>query len=189
MDSRRLKIPDLIVLEPARHSDERGFFSEIYNRDHIQNAGISLDIVQENFSLSAQQHTVRGLHFQLPPLAQGKLVQVVSGSILDVAVDIRQGSPWFGQHISIELSASNWQQLWVPAGFAHGFCTLEDDTAVIYKVSAPYSAEHDSGIQWNDPDLGIDWPANETDALLSAKDQQLKPLAEIDSPFKYEDQS
>lgn len=189
MTAHRLKIPDLIVLEPARHGDERGFFSEIYNQERARNAGIELDIVQENFSMSAQQYTVRGLHFQTPPAAQAKLVQVLQGSILDVVVDVRRGSPWFGQHVSVELSATNWQQLWVPVGFAHGLCTLEPDTAVLYKVSAPYSAEHDSGIQWNDPELGIDWPVEQSNALLSAKDQQLKPLADFDSPFIYEDRS
>jgi dTDP-4-dehydrorhamnose 3,5-epimerase len=187
MDSRRLTIPDLILLKPARHTDERGFFSEIYNREHLLSAGIELNIVQENYSLSTQANTVRGLHFQMPPFAQAKLVQVVSGSILDVAVDVRRDSPWFGQHVCVELSASNWQQLWVPTGFAHGFCTLEPDTAVLYKVSAPYAAEHDSGIRWNDPALNIGWPIDEADAILSDKDLRLKLLAEIDSPFIYED--
>ena len=120
--------------------------------------GITADFVQDNHSLSVPRGVVRGLHFQVPPHAQGKLVRVVRGAILDVAVDIRHGSPTFGQHVSCVLSASNWSQLWVPKGFAHGFCTLEPDTTVLYKVDAVYSAEHDRGFAWSDPALAIPWP-------------------------------
>ena len=188
MDYHALEIPDVVVIEPARHDDSRGFFSELYNRTALQAAGIDIDIVQENFSLSAQQHTVRGLHFQLPPFAQGKLVQVVKGRILDVAVDVRAGSPSYGRHVAVELSRDNWRQLWIPAGFAHGFCTLEPDTEVIYRVTAPYSPEHDSGIRWDDPALGIDWPVTAAAAQVSDKDRQLQPLAAFDSPFTYGDE-
>ncbi len=177
------------MLEPARLGDERGFFSEVYSRAATAEAGIDLDIAQENYSLSAATNTVRGLHFQAPPCAQAKLVQVVSGAMLDVVVDLRRGSPWYGQYISIELSAENWAQLWVPVGFAHGFCTLEPDTAVIYKVSTPFSAEHDSGIFWNDPDLKIDWPVAEGNAILSEKDASLQAFRDFDTPFSYEGQS
>lgn len=189
MDYRPLEIPDVLLLEPVRHRDERGFFSEIYSRSAAAAAGIAADLVQENYSLSLAANTVRGLHFQTPPCAQGKLVQVVSGAILDVAVDLRKSSPWYGQYISVELSAENWSQLWVPEGFAHGFCTLEPDTAVIYKVSAPYSAEHDSGILWNDPELGIDWPVSGSDAVLSEKDAALQTFGDFETPFSYEGQA
>lgn len=189
MDIQPLTIPDIKLLTPVRHGDERGFFSEIYSEQAMTDAGLSLNFVQENYSLSAVPHTVRGLHMQAPPFAQTKLVQVVSGAIIDVAVDIRRGSPWYGQFVMVELSAANWQQLLVPAGFAHGFCTTAPDTAVIYKVTAPYSPEHDGGILWNDPELGIPWPADATTALLSTKDQKLPLLKDFASPFTYNERS
>jgi len=158
MKAERLAIPDLILIEPARFGDDRGFFSEVWSRRTLAAHGITADFVQDNHSLSRQKGVVRGLHFQRPPTAQAKLVRVVRGSILDIAVDIREGSPTYGQHVACELSAANWQQLWIPAGFAHGFVTLEEDTEVLYKVDAYYDRATDAGIAWNDPALAIDWP-------------------------------
>lgn len=186
MQIETLAIPDVKLLTPVRHQDGRGFFSEIYNRETMRELGITLEFVQENFSLSADQGTVRGLHFQTHPFAQDKLVHVVSGSILDVAVDLRRGSPWFGQHVVAELSADNWQQLLVPVGFAHGFCTLEPDTAVMYRVTGHYSGEHDHGVRWDDPEIGIDWPVEPGAAVLSAKDLRQPLLSECTQLFDYD---
>ncbi len=181
MKAERLAIADLLLIEPTRFGDDRGFFSEVFSRRALAAHGITADFVQDNHSLSRQKGVVRGLHFQRPPSAQGKLVRVVRGSILDVAVDIREGSPTYGQHVACELSASNWQQLWVPPGFAHGFVTLEEDTEVLYKVDAYYDREADAGIAWNDPALGIDWPVN--DPILSDKDRKAPKLSDIPPPF------
>lgn len=172
-------LPDVKIITPARHGDQRGFFSETWNRAALREAGIDADFVQDNHSLSGPAGTVRGLHFQSAPFAQDKLVRVSRGSILDVAVDLRRSSPTYGRHVAVELSAENWRQLWVPAGFAHGFCTLEPDTEVQYKVTAPYSAPHDHGLLWNDPALGIEWPVEGESALLSAKDNAQPCLAEL----------
>jgi dTDP-4-dehydrorhamnose 3,5-epimerase len=149
-------------------------------------AGIETEFVQDNQSLSVRAGTIRGLHFQAPPFAQAKLVRVVRGRILDVAVDVRRGSPTYGRHVAVELSEENWQQLFIPVGFAHGFCTLTDNTEVIYKVSAPYSAETDGGILWNDPDLGIAWPQLAAPPVLSDKDAKLPTLRSIESPFEFD---
>lgn len=184
LNAQRLEIPDVILVTPAKFGDDRGFFSETYNETAFHELGIAARFVQDNQSLSRQKGVVRGLHFQTPPHAQGKLVRVVRGSILDVAVDIRQGSPTYGKHVAVELSADNWRQLWLPEGFAHAFCTLEDNTEVIYKVTDYYAPECDAGIQWNDPDLGIAWPISAAEAVLSAKDMKLPRLAEITSPFR-----
>jgi dTDP-4-dehydrorhamnose 3,5-epimerase len=185
MDIINLDIPDVKILRPVQHKDQRGFFSEIYSQPTLAAAGIELGIVQENYAFSAEANTVRGFHYQAPPLAQDKLVQVVRGAILDIALDLRRGSPWYGQYVSAEISADNWNQILIPVGFAHGLCTLEPNTAVIYKVTAPYSPEHEGGIRWNDPDLQIPWPVNSQDALLSGRDQALPFLAELDTPFEY----
>ena len=174
-----LKIDGLMLFTPVRHGDARGWFSETWRQDVWAAAGIGVDFVQDNESFSAAKGTLRGLHFQLAPAAQGKLVRVVRGRILDVAVDIRPGSSTFGQHIAIEMSAAEGQQLFIPAGFAHGFCTHEADTHIAYKVSAYYSPEHDRGIRWNDPDLAINWPVNEGEAFLSEKDRGQKSLKEV----------
>ncbi len=171
------------LLAPVQHHDPRGFLSETYNRKALQDAGIDVEFVQDNHSLSRTRGLIRGLHFQAPPFAQAKLVRVVRGRILDIAVDIRRGSEHFGKHVAVELSAENWRQLFVPVGFAHGFCSLEPDTEVFYKVDNHYSAEHDRGLKWNDPQLGIAWPVDETEAQLSDKDRRWPPLAELDSPF------
>lgn len=164
-------IPDVKVITPRRFSDERGFFSETWNSSVLkEEAGIDALFVQDNHSLSRPVGTVRGLHFQSAPFAQDKLVRVTRGRIIDVAVDLRRSSDSYGRHVAVELSADNWRQLWIPAGFAHGFCTLEPDTEVQYKVTAPYSAAHDHGVLWNDPDLAIAWPVAAKDAVLSEKD-------------------
>lgn len=178
-----LAIPEVRLLTPRRHGDHRGFFSEVYNRKALLEAGIDLDFVQDNHSLSADRGTVRGLHFQSPPFAQDKLVRVVRGAVFDVAVDLRRDSPTYGRHVSATLSAKDWNQLLVPVGFAHGFVTLEDNTEVIYKVSNYYAPEHDHGLRWNDPALGIEWPIREEEAILSAKDEVQPMLADLNSPF------
>jgi dTDP-4-dehydrorhamnose 3,5-epimerase len=151
-------ISGLKVITPARHADQRGFFSETYSAKVLTQHGLDYAFVQDNHSHSAQPGVVRGLHFQVPPHPQVKLVRVVRGSILDVAVDIRRNSPTYGHHFALELSAENWRQLLVPEGFAHGFCTLVPDTEVLYKVTAYYSPEHEQGLMWNDPDIAIAWP-------------------------------
>src|SRR5215204_2206355 len=158
-------LADVKIVKPKRFGDARGFLSEVFNRRAFAQAGISLDFVQDNHSSSAKAGTVRGLHFQTAPFAQAKLVRVSRGRILDVAVDLRRSSPTFGQHVAVELSAANWLQLLVPVGFAHGFCTLEDETEVLYKVTAYYAAAHDRGIAWDDPALGIPWPVTAADAI------------------------
>lgn len=159
------------MLKPARFRDERGFFSETYNKQRLAKLGIAVEFVQDNLSFSALAGALRGLHFQRPPFAQAKLTSVLKGSVIDVVVDLRKGSPTFAQHLSARLSAEEGNQLFVPAGFAHGFLTLEPDTLFAYKVSAYYSPEHDSGIKWNDTRLGIDWGRSEV--LLSDKDARL----------------
>lgn len=175
----RLSIAEVMVIVPDRFGDERGFFSETYSRRSLADAGIVDEFVQDNHSLSSPVGTVRGLHYQLPPFAQAKLVRVTRGAILDVAVDIRRGSPTFGQHVAATISAAAWNQIYVPAGFAHGFCTLEPDTEVVYKVTAYYSRAHDRGIGWNDPRLEIAWPVDSASALLSDKDRNQPCLADV----------
>lgn len=177
------EISGLILVEPRKFGDHRGFFSETYNRRRLAEQGFDLEFVQDNHSLSAERGVVRGLHFQSPPHAQDKLVRVVRGAVLDVVVDLRKGSPSFGDHAAVELSAENWRQLLVPKGFAHGFVTLEPETEMIYKVTDYYAPEHDHGILWNDPDLGIDWPVAAEAARLSDKDRAQPRLAGIESPF------
>ncbi|AWB08136.1 dTDP-4-dehydrorhamnose 3,5-epimerase (plasmid) [Azospirillum humicireducens] len=183
MDVLSLDIPDVKIIRPKKFGDHRGFFSETYTKKTFEAAGLHHDFVQDNHSLSAEVGTVRGLHFQLPPFAQDKLVRVVRGAILDVAVDIRKGSPSFGRHVSAVISAAEWNQILVPVGFAHGFCTLEPDTEVIYKVTNYYSPEHDRGLLWNDPALGIDWPVTADKARLSDKDHKHPPLARLGDLF------
>jgi dTDP-4-dehydrorhamnose 3,5-epimerase len=185
MDVVALDIPDVKLLRPPRFGDARGFFSEIYNQERLAAAGIPMDFVQDNCSFSQAVGTVRGLHFQFPPKAQAKLVMALKGRVLDVAVDCRKGSPTYGRHVSAELDAKKWTQLFVPVGFAHGFCTLEPDTLVLYKVTAPYAPELDSGILWNDPDLGIPWPVTAEKAVLSDKDKRLPRFRDLADQFSY----
>lgn len=165
------EIPDVKVLLPKKFGDHRGFFSEIYNSKTLKSLGITGDFVQDNHSLSVEKGVLRGLHYQVAPASQGKLVRVVHGSILDIAVDIRRNSPTFGQHVAAVLSAENWRQIYVPQGFAHGFVTLEANTQVLYKVTDYYSPKHERGIAWNDPALGIDWGVDATSAVLSDRDK------------------
>lgn len=181
----RLAIPEVLVLTPTRHQDARGFFSETYSRRGLEAAGLAIDFVQDNHALSVAAGTVRGLHFQTPPFAQDKLVRVTRGSILDIAVDIRVGSPTYGQHVSAIISADAGNQILVPAGFAHGLVTLEENTEVLYKVSAYYAPDHDKGLLWNDPDLGIDWQIDPARALLSDKDKVQPRLADLPAYFRY----
>ena len=181
----RMEIPEVWALTPRDFLDARGSFTEIYNARAFAAIGIDLAFVQDNQSTSARRGTLRGLHFQIPPMAQPKLVRVVKGSALDVAVDIRRGSPTYGRHVSRELSASNREQFFVPAGFAHGFCTLEDETVVIYKVSEFYSPEHERGLRWDDPSLGIDWGVATASVLLSLRDEQYPAFDELPPFFEY----
>jgi dTDP-4-dehydrorhamnose 3,5-epimerase len=173
-------------MSPVKHGDQRGFFSETYSKAVLADVGIDIDFLQDNHALSVQSGTVRGLHFQVPPFAQEKLIRVARGAIFDVAVDIRVGSPTFGQHVSAIISADAWNQILVPVGFAHGLATLEPNTEVIYKVSNRYSPEHDKGLFWRDPALGIDWPVSETEAILSEKDKRLPKLSELPDYFHYD---
>jgi dTDP-4-dehydrorhamnose 3,5-epimerase len=183
LDIEPTAIPDVKILTPKRFGDGRGFFSEVYNRKRYEDAGVTLDFVQDNHSLSERAGTIRGLHFQTAPFAQDKLVRVVRGRILDVAVDLRKSSPTFGQHVAVELSAQNWRQLLVPIGFAHGFCTLEPNTEVLYKVTNYYSAPHDRGLAFDDPALGIKWPVAPGDAVLSEKDRKHPRLSDLPACF------
>jgi dTDP-4-dehydrorhamnose 3,5-epimerase len=178
-------IPDVKEIRPVRHADPRGFFAEIYRADRLREAGIDAEFVQENHSLSTQRGVVRGLHFQIPPMAQAKLVRVTAGAILEVTVDIRSGSPTYGRHVAIVVTAADGNQLFVPEGFAHGFCTLEPNTELVYKVNRYYSHEHDLGIAWNDPALAISWPVDADAAILSDKDRRQPRLAELPAYFRY----
>lgn len=176
MDFRETAIDGVILITPRRHGDGRGYFAETFRHDLFQEHCGRHNFVQENQSSSSEAGTVRGLHFQVAPKAQGKLVSCIAGALLDVAVDIRPGSPSFGRHVAVELSAANGSQLWIPAGLAHGLCTLEPDTRVNYKVTDYYSKEHEQGLFWNDPDLGIPWPVESGKAVLSDKDRILPGL-------------
>ncbi len=172
-------IPAVKIVTPKKFGDHRGFFSETWSRKAFAEAGLDLDFVQDNHSLSAPVGTLRGLHFQSPPFAQVKLIRVTRGRILDIAVDIRTSSATFGKHVSVELSAENGKQLLVPVGFAHGFVTLEPDTEVLYKVTAPYAPQNDHGLAFDDPALGIDWRLPLSDLTLSDKDRKHPRLAEM----------
>jgi dTDP-4-dehydrorhamnose 3,5-epimerase len=179
-----LTLPRIIATK--RHADHRGWFSEIFHEKRLHEFGITCRFVQDNLSVSSRAGTLRGLHFQLPPAAQVKLIIIVSGRILDVAVDVRQGSPTFGKCVSVELSADSGYQVYVPIGFAHGFLTLEDDVIVMYKVSEYYAEAHDSGIRWNDPDVAFPWPVKNVDVIISEKDARLPFLKNFVSPFPYD---
>jgi dTDP-4-dehydrorhamnose 3,5-epimerase len=179
----RLAIPDVLLLTPRRFHDPRGFFSETWSQTRFAEAGIEGPFVQDNHSVSNARGVLRGLHCQIGPNAQGKLIRVVRGAIWDVAIDIRHGSATYGQQASAVLSAENWCQIWIPIGFLHGYCTLTDDTAVIYKITAPYDPAAERGVIWNDPDLGVAWPVAESDVILSEKDQRLPQFKDCDMWF------
>lgn len=181
MEFKKTTLKDAWIIEPKVFQDERGFFTETYSKREFEKNGIKSDFVQDNHSLSTQKGVLRGLHFQKPPYDQAKLVRVVRGKVLDVIVDLRKNSETFGKWEGFELSAENFKMLYVPRGFAHAFCTLEENTEFVYKVDNFYAPEADSGIAWNDPDLKIDWPI--TDPILSPKDAALKPLKDTDNPF------
>jgi dTDP-4-dehydrorhamnose 3,5-epimerase len=174
------------IIAPKRHADDRGWFSETFHHQRLHELGISCGFVQENQSCSERPGTLRGLHFQLPPAAQAKLVSVLHGRILDVAVDVRCDSPTYGKHVAVELSAETGHQLYVPVGFAHGFLTLEPGVVVMYKVTDYYSPGHESGIRWNDPDIAVSWPFKDADVITSDKDRRLPLLKELASPFEYD---
>lgn len=182
----REKLVAVILLTPRAFSDARGWFSETYHQARAAEAGIDVAFCQDNQSFSVHAGTIRGLHFQRPPFAQAKLVRCIRGSIWDVAVDARRGSPTYGQWVGAILSADNRRQLFMPAGFLHGFITLEDDTEVAYKVNAYYDAPSDGGVKWNDPGLALPWPLDGRDAVVSDKDATLPAFADFDSPFDYD---
>lgn len=176
----------VISLIPRAFADSRGWFSETYNQARAAEAGIVVSFCQDNQSFSASAGIIRGLHYQRPPFAQAKLVRCMRGRIWDIAVDARRGSPTYGQWVAAELSAENRRQLFIPAGFLHGFITLEDNSEVAYKVSALYDAASEGGVSWDDPTLALPWPLNGREALVSDKDAVLPSFAEFDSPFEYD---
>ena len=184
VEVRALDLDGVVEIHPARHADDRGFFSETWNKARWREAGIDADFIQDNHSLSRQRGVLRGLHYQAPPMAQAKLVRVTRGAVFDVAVDIRSGSPSFGRWASTTLSADRWNQLFIPAGFAHGFLTLEPGSEVEYKVSAPYSPDHDRAIRFDDPEIAIDWPIAAGDIILSDKDRTAPRLADVNTGFR-----
>ncbi|MCP3475561.1 dTDP-4-dehydrorhamnose 3,5-epimerase [Bradyrhizobium sp. CCGUVB1N3] len=179
VEIQSLAIAEVKLIRSPKFGDHRGFFSETWNKRALREGGLDLDFVQDNHSFSAATGTVRGLHFQIPPRAQAKLVRVVRGAIFDVAVDIRDNSPTYGQHVNAMISAETGSQLLVPAGFAHGFMTLEENTEVLYKVTDYYAPDCDRGILWSDPDLGIEWPLRRARAVLSDKDSRYPRLRDL----------
>ena len=183
MKVEALAIPDVLLIAPRSFEDARGVFSETWNQRAFAEAGIAATFVQDNHVRSAAAGTLRGLHYQIPPHAQGKLVRVIRGAIFDVAVDLRRQSPTYGRHVGAILSAANTHQIWVPVGFAHGYVTLEPDTEVIYKVTNFYAPSHDRGLLWNDPDLGIEWPVSAEEAVLSDKDKVQPRLRDLPDIF------
>jgi dTDP-4-dehydrorhamnose 3,5-epimerase len=189
MEVTPLAISDVLVLKPKRFGDARGYFVESYNRRQMAANSLEFDFCQDNTSLSQQRGTIRGLHFQTAPSAQTKLLNVLRGAILDVVVDIRNGSPTYGRHVAVELSEENGLQLLVPRGFAHGFCTLVPDTMVQYKVDNFYDPKADAGLLWNDPALGIAWPVRSDEAILTDKDRKHPTLAELPAHFTYDGRS
>jgi dTDP-4-dehydrorhamnose 3,5-epimerase len=174
-----LALPEVLLITPRRHGDARGWFSETWSRKSLAAAGLDIDFVQDNQAFNARSGTVRGLHFQTAPHPQAKLVRVLAGAILDVAVDVRAGSPTLGRWVSARLTAEGGEQLFVPRGFAHGYCTLCDDVMLAYKVDGDYSPQTEGGVIWNDPDLAIDWPVPPDQAVLSDKDLVLPRLADL----------
>lgn len=177
------ELPGVLLIEPKKFGDHRGFFSETFKRSALVEAGVTSDWVQDNQSYSTQLGVVRGLHFQRAPHAQAKIVRVTRGAVLDVVVDIRRSSAHYGRHVAVELSAENWRQIYVPPGFAHGFCTLTEEVEALYKVDAPYAPELEGGLMWDDPDLAIAWPINADQAVLSERDRKWPAFRDFISPF------
>lgn len=178
-----LGLEGLKLITPKKFGDARGFFCETHNAQTWEKVGLNYNFVQDNHSMSRDIGTLRGLHFQTAPFAQDKLVRVLRGRILDVAVDLRRSSPTFKRYVAVELSYENWKQLLIPIGFAHAFVTLEPDTEVFYKTTNFYSPEHDSGVAWDDPELNINWPIEKSQVILSSKDQKLPRLSEVENLF------
>ena len=189
MQFERFNIDGIVAIIPTKRGDSRGFFSETYRKDLMAAEGVTAEFVQDNHVFSAERGVLRGLHFQTPPHAQGKLVRCARGSILDVCVDIRAGSPTFGQHVAIELSADNWKQVWVPPGFAHGYVTLQADCQVIYMVTDYWAPDCERAIAWNDPTLGIDWRVSPANLTLAEKDKRNPPLSELAPVFNFDPRS
>ncbi len=185
MEIKATAIPDVKVIVPARYGDHRGFFSEVYNRSVLAEAGIDIEFVQDNHSFSAQRGTLRGLHFQRPPATQSKLLRVLRGAVVDVAVDCRLGSPTFGEHVMVELSAAAGNQILCPKGFAHATLTTASDTEITYKVDAYYAPNRDLGIRFDDPDLAIPWPIPNGELVLSDKDRKLPWFRDLPAVFTY----
>jgi dTDP-4-dehydrorhamnose 3,5-epimerase len=183
MKIERLNIPEVLRITPPKFGDSRGYFSETWSASKLRAQGFDAHFVQDNQSFSAQTGTIRGLHCQIAPSVQGKLVRVIKGAIWDVAVDIRQGSPTYGQYAAAELSQENWAQLWIPGGFLHGFCTIAPDTEVIYKVTGEYDKAAERAVIWNDPTLNLPWPVAPGEAVLSDKDKVLPKLSECEPWF------
>lgn len=181
--AKPLSIREVLLITPQKIFDQRGYFMETYQTATFKKLGIACDFVQDNHSYSKACGTVRGLHFQVPPYAQAKLVRVIKGSIYDVAVDLRKASPSYGAWCASTLTAADAEQLFIPAGFAHGYCTLEADTEVCYKVDAFYSRQCEGGLVWNDADIGIDWPVDPAEIVISEKDAKLQGLKHFSSPF------
>lgn len=185
MDVTITSLPDVKIVTPARFGDERGFFSEIYNRRALAEVGITMEFIQENHAFSADPGTLRGLHFQCPPATQTKLLRVLRGAVVDVCVDCRRGAPTYGQHVMVELTAESGQQILCPKGFAHGILTLMPHTEIAYKVDAYYAPELDMGIRYDDPTLEIDWPLPKTEMILSEKDRNLPAFGDLPDIFAY----
>jgi dTDP-4-dehydrorhamnose 3,5-epimerase len=187
MQFRAFDIDGPIQIVPRKHEDHRGYFSEIFRLNSFAEHVGPVTFVQENQSLSNAPGTIRGIHFQTPPMAQGKLVRCVAGRLLDVIVDLRQGSPTFGRWVTVILSPEDLKQLWVPVGFGHGFCTLEPNSIISYRVTEYYSPEHDKGVAWDDPEIGVDWPSVADPETLSGKDREQPRLADLPAYFSMED--
>jgi dTDP-4-dehydrorhamnose 3,5-epimerase len=183
MHVEQTEIYGLLVITPRKVGDDRGFFSETFNAGQLSAHGVASDWVQDNHVWSRARGVVRGLHFQAPPFAQAKLIRVTLGAIYDVVVDLRGGSPTYGRHFGVELSAENWKQLYIPAGFAHGYCTLTESSETLYKVSGVWNSASEAGLRWCDRDLGISWPISQSEALLSERDKTWPSFAEFVTPF------
>ena len=187
MEFRTFELDGPVEIVPGKIEDERGYFSEIFRVDAFSQHACRAEFIQDNQSLSIRPGTIRGIHFQSHPAAQGKLVRCLAGKLLDVAVDLRVDSPTYGRSISVTLSPMDNNQLWVPVGFGHGFCTLEANTIISYRVTSYYSPEQDKGVAWDDPDIGIDWPETADRDTLSAKDRRQPALAELPQYFSMKD--